>query len=96
MLTKLYSMFTASVQPITRPFCTAWMLISILLSLTLRVQQISVVLVIILKYGMRPTKRALIITAKAVLVITVRIIIIKRILVALKYKKSGNRYYRLY
>ena len=36
------------------------------------------------------------ITARAVPVTIVRIIIIKRILVALKYKKSSNRYYRLY
>jgi len=41
-------------------------------------------------------KRALIITAKAVLVIT-RIATIKRILVALKYKESNkNKYYRFY
>ena len=45
---------------------------------------------------MRLMERALIITAKAVPVITAKIIIIKRILVALKYKESSNRYYRLY
>ena len=42
-------------------------------------------------------ERALIITARAVLVIIVRIIIIERILVALEYKEgSKDRYYRLY
>ena len=46
---------------------------------------------------MRLTERVLIITAKAVPVTTARIIIIERILVASKYKKSGkDRYYRLY
>ena len=53
-------------------------------------------MVIILKYKMRPIKRALIITAKAVPVIIVRIIIIEKILIVLEYKESGNRYYRLY
>ena len=37
-----------------------------------------------------------IITARAVLVTTARIIIIEKILIVLKYKKSGNRYYKLY
>ena len=42
-------------------------------------------------------KKALIITAKAVPVTTIRIIIIERILVALEYKEgSKDRYYRLY
>ena len=42
-------------------------------------------------------ERALIITARTVLVIIIRIIIIERILVALEYKKgSKDRYYRLY
>ena len=59
-------------------------------------QQILVVLVIILKYKIRPTKRALIITAKAVPVTTIRIIIMERILVGSEHKKSNNRYYRLY
>ena len=60
-------------------------------------QQILAVLVIILKYGMRPTERVPIITAKAVPVIITRITIIERILVALKYKKgSKNRYYKFY
>ena len=45
---------------------------------------------------MRLTERAPTITAKAVLVITVRITTIERILVASKYKESGNRCYRLY
>ena len=46
---------------------------------------------------MRLIKRALIITARAVPVIIIRIIIIKRILVASEYKKGGkDRYYRLY
>ena len=55
------------------------------------------VLVIILKRRIRPTERALIITARMVLVIIARIIIIERMLVALEYKKgSKDRYYRLY
>ena len=42
-------------------------------------------------------ERALIITARVVLVTIIRIIIIERILVALKYKESSkDRYYRLY
>ena len=46
---------------------------------------------------MRLTERALTTTAKAVPVTTAKIIIIERILVALKYKKSSkDRYYRLY
>jgi hypothetical protein len=60
-------------------------------------QQILTALVIILKYKMRPIKRALTITAKIVPVTIIRIIIIKRMLVALKHKEgSKNRYYRLY
>ena len=60
-------------------------------------QQISVVLVIILKHRTRLIKRALTITARAVLVIIIKIIIIKRILVASEYKESSkDRYYRLY
>jgi hypothetical protein len=49
-----------------------------------------------LKYGIRPTERALIITARAVPVITARITTIERILMASEYKESSNRYYRLY
>ena len=45
---------------------------------------------------MRPTKRAPIITARVMPVTTAKIIIIERILVASKYKKSSNRYYRLH
>ena len=45
---------------------------------------------------MRPTERALTIMAKAVLVTTARITIMERILVALEYKESSNRYYRLH
>ena len=46
---------------------------------------------------MRLIKRALTIIARTVLVITIRIIIIERILVALEHKKgSKDRYYRLY
>ena len=41
-------------------------------------------------------EKALIIITKAVPVTTVRMMIMERILIALKYKKSGNRYYRLY
>ena len=41
-------------------------------------------------------ERAPTITAKVVLVIIIKIIIIEKILVALKYKESGNRYHRLY
>ena len=41
-------------------------------------------------------EKVLIITAKAVPVTTVKIITIERILVALKYKESSNKYYRLY
>ena len=55
------------------------------------------VLVIILKHKIRLTERALITTAKTMLVTIVRIIIIERILVALKYKKGGkDKYYKLY
>jgi hypothetical protein len=61
------------------------------------VQQISAALIIILKRRTRPIKRALIITAKTVLVTIIRIITIKRILVALKHKEGNkNRYYKLY
>ena len=60
-------------------------------------QQILAALVIILKHRTKPIKRALIIMARAVLVITTKIITIKRILVALEYKESSkDRYYRLY
>jgi len=46
---------------------------------------------------MRLIERALIITAGAVLVIIMRIMIIERILVVLEYKEgSKDRYYRLY
>jgi len=56
-----------------------------------------VALVIILKCRTRPIERALITTARAVLVIITRITIIERILVALEYKKgSKDGYYRLY
>ena len=97
MLMKLYNISTVSVQPITRLFCIAWMLILILLSLTSQVQQILAVLVIILKHRTRPIERALIIMARVVLVIITRITIIERILVVLKHKKgSKDRYYRLY
>jgi hypothetical protein len=55
-----------------------------------------VALVIILKCGIRLIERALIIIARAVLVIIIRITIIERMLVALEYKKGGkDRYYRL-
>ena len=59
-------------------------------------QQISTVLVIILKHRIRPTEKAPIIIVKAVPVITAKITTIKRILIASEYKKSNNRYYRLY
>ena len=96
-LIKLYSVFTASVQPIICLFYIAWTLTLILLSLTSRVEQILAVLVIILKRRTRLIERALIITARTVPVIIVKIIIIERILVALEYKKgSKDRYYRLY
>jgi hypothetical protein len=63
----------------------------------LQVQQILAVLVIILKRGIRPMERILIITAKMVLVTIIRIIIIIKILVALEYEEGNkNRYYRLY
>ena len=45
---------------------------------------------------MRPTERVLITIAKAVPVITVRMTIMERILIASEYKKSSNGYYRLY
>jgi len=49
------------------------------------------------KYRTRPIKRALIITARTVLVIIARIIIIERILVASEYKKgSKDGCYKLY
>ena len=45
---------------------------------------------------MRPMERALIIIAKAVPVITTKIIIIEKMLVALKHKEGNkNRYYGL-
>jgi len=73
------------------------MLTLTLLSLILQVQQILVVLVIILKHRTRPMERTLIIIAGVVLIITAKIIIIERILVALEYKEGGkDRYYRLY
>ena len=59
-------------------------------------QQISAALVIIPKYRIRPTEKTPITTAKTVPVTTAKIIIIERILVASKYKKSSNRYYRLH
>ena len=53
--------------------------------------------VIILKHKIKLIERALIIMARAVLVTTIRITIIKRILVALEYKKnSKDGCYRLY
>jgi hypothetical protein len=56
-----------------------------------------VVLVIILKHRIRPIKRAPIMIVKVVLVITTRITIMERILVALEYKEGGkDKYYRLY
>ena len=55
------------------------------------------VLVIILKRRIRPIERALIIMAGTVPVITARIIIMERMLVALEHKESGkNRCYRYY
>jgi hypothetical protein len=73
------------------------MLTLILLFLTVQVQQISVVLVIILKRKIRLIERALIIIAKAVPVITTKITIMERMLVALKYKEGGkDKYYRLH
>ena len=49
------------------------------------------------KRKMRPMERAPIITARVVLVTTVRMIIMERMLMALKYKESGkDGYYRLY
>ena len=45
---------------------------------------------------MRLTEKVLTITARAVPVTIVRIMTIERILVVLKHKESGNRYYRLY
>jgi hypothetical protein len=54
------------------------------------VQQILAALVIILKRGTRLIERAPIIIAGAVLVIIIRIIIIERMLVALKYKKGSK------
>jgi hypothetical protein len=61
------------------------------------VQQISAVLIIILKYKIRLIERAPIITAKAVLVTTIRMTTMERILVVSEYKKgSKDGYYRLY
>jgi len=61
------------------------------------VEQILAALVIILKYKTRPMERAPIITARTMPVIIARITTIKRMLVALEYKKGGkNRYYKLY
>jgi len=61
------------------------------------VEQILAALVIIPKRGTRPMERALITTARMVPVITARITTMKRMLVALEYKKGGkDRYYRLY
>ena len=54
------------------------------------------VLVIILKYGMRPIEKVLIIIVKAVLVTTIKITIMERILITLKYKEGGNGYYKFY
>ena len=97
ILTKLYSISTASVQPIIRLFCIVQTSTLILLSLTSRVQQILAALVIILKRKTRLIKRVLIITARAVPITIIKITIIERILVALKYKKGGkDGYYRLY
>ena len=46
---------------------------------------------------MRPMEKVLIITARAVLVTTIRIIIIERILIASKHKEGNkDKYYRLY
>ena len=46
---------------------------------------------------MRPIEKVLIITARAVPVTTIKIIIIEKILVALKYKEGNkDRYYRFY
>ena len=45
---------------------------------------------------MRPTERALTITAKAIPVTIARIITIERILIASKHKESGNGYYKLH
>ena len=46
---------------------------------------------------MRLIEKALTITARAMLVTTIRVIIIERMLVALKYKESGkDRCYRLH
>ena len=45
---------------------------------------------------MRLTEKVPIITARAVPVTTARMTIMKRILVASEYKKSGNRCYKLY
>ena len=68
-----------------------------MLSLTSRVEQILAALVIIPKRRTRPIERALIITARTVPVITARITIMERILVALEHKKGGkDKYYRLY
>ena len=78
MSTKPYSMSTASVQPITRLFYTAWTSTSILLFLILWVQQISAAPVIIPKHGMRLMERAPTTTAGVVSVTTTRITIIER------------------
>jgi hypothetical protein len=61
------------------------------------VQQILIVLVIILKRRMRLIERAPTIIIRAVLVITIKMMIMERILVVLEYKEGGkDRYYRLY
>jgi hypothetical protein len=53
--------------------------------------------VIILKCKMRLIKRVLIIMARVVLVIIIKIITMERILVALEHKEgSKDRYYRLH
>ena len=60
-------------------------------------QQISVALVIIPKHRIRLIERALTIMARAVLVTTIKIIIMERMLVASEYKEnSKDRCYRLY
>ena len=62
----------------------------------LQVQQISTALVIIPKRKTWLIERALTTTAKAVPITTIKIIIIERILIALKHKESNkDRYYKL-
>jgi hypothetical protein len=61
------------------------------------VQQILIVLVIILKRRMRLIERAPTMIIRAVLVITIKMMIMERMLVVLEYKEGGkDRYYRLY